>query len=555
MRVNSRAMAIAGISAAALVATASGGGSSSSSDGSGEGTAATGGEIIARGCENQNPLIPGDTGESCGHDVVELFTSTLFRYNPETSQPENDLAESVETEDNQNFTVKIKPDVKFHDGTPVTAESFVKAWNFTANSANAQYLSYFMEPIEGFADLQSEDPDGDGPKKAPEPKETEMSGLKVVDDTTFTIKTTEPVSNLPVRLGYTAFAPLPEVFFEKGAKEYAKKPIGAGPYQVESFEQGDETVLTKFADYGGGTAKGNADKITFRVYDQTDAAYNDLLSGNIDTIDEIPSGQLVDDQWKTDLGDRVAEEPYPAIQTVTFAPEKTSPDYANPKLRQAISMAIDRQKIIDDQFQGAREPATGWVAPGVTGYKAGACGDYCEFNADEAKKLFDEAGGFDGKLTISYNADADHKPWVEATCASIKSTLGVECVATPVPDFATFREQIGEEKMKGMFRSGWIADYPHIENFLTPLFAAGGSSNDGKYDNKDFDAKLVEAGKLDEEESNAAYQEAEAMLAEEMPAIPMWYYTAQVGWSDKLENVKISKASGRIDLLNVSVAQ
>ncbi|MEX1908940.1 ABC transporter substrate-binding protein [Janibacter sp. Y6] len=549
-------MAIAGISAVALVATACGGGDNSSgSDGGGDGAAATGGEIIARGCENQNPLIPGDTGESCGHDVVELFTSTLFRYNPETSEPENDLAESVETEDNQNFTVKIKPDVKFHDGTPVTAESFVKAWNYTANAANAQYLSYFMEPIEGFADLQSEDPDGDGPKEAPEPKETEMSGLKVVDDTTFTIKTTEPVSNLPVRLGYTAFAPLPEVFFEKGAEEFAKKPVGAGPYMVESFSQGDETVLTKFADYGGGTAKGNADKITFRVYDESDAAYNDLLAGNIDTIDEIPSGQLVDDQWKSDLGDRVAEEAYPAIQTVTVAPEKTSPEYKDPKLRQAISMAIDRQKIIDDQFQGAREPATGWVAPGVTGFKGGACGEYCEYDAEKAKQLFDEAGGFDGKLTISYNADADHKAWVEATCNSIKGALGVDCVATPVPDFATFREQIGEEKMKGMFRSGWIADYPHIENFLTPLYATGGSSNDSKYSDEDFDAKLVEAGKLEEDESNAAYQEAEAMLAEDMGSIPMWYYTAQVGWSDKLDNVKISKASGRIDLLNASVKQ
>lgn len=109
--------------------------------------------------------------------------------------------------------------------------------------------------------------------------------------------------------------------------------------------------------------------------------------------------------------------------------------------------------------------------------------------------------------------------------------------------------------MKGMFRSGWIADYPHIENFLTPVFGKGGASNDNKYDNPAFNAKLVEAGKLQGEQSLTAYQDAEKMLAADMPAIPMWYYTATIGWSEKVADVKVNKASGRPDLLNVSVNQ
>ena len=165
----------------------------------------------------------------------------------------------------------------------------------------------------------------------------------------------------------------------------------------------------------------------------------------------------------------------------------------------------------------------------------------------------EEAGGFKGKITLAYNADSDHKPWTTATCNSIRDALGVDCVAQPVTTFAAFREQIGEGKMKGMFRSGWIADYPHIENFLTPLYATGGSSNDGKYSNEEFDTKLKDAAKAQGEESYALYQEAEKMLAEDMPAIPMWYYTSTIGWSEKLDNVKISKASGRPDLLNVTV--
>ncbi len=110
-------------------------------------------------------------------------------------------------QDNKLFTVKLKP-YKFHDGTEVKAKNFVDAWNYTAYGPNGQANSYFYGPVAGYADTQC--PDADCKQK---PKAKTMSGLKVVDDKTFTIQTTEPVSNLPVRLGYSAFAPLPDSFF------------------------------------------------------------------------------------------------------------------------------------------------------------------------------------------------------------------------------------------------------------------------------------------------------------------------------------------------------
>ena len=103
-------------------------------------------------------------------------------------------------------------------------------------------------------------------------------------------------------------------------------------------------------------------------------------------------------------------------------------------------MAIDREAIIKQIFNGTREPATGWVSPVVDGYKADDCGEFCKFDPAKAKAQLAEAGGFKGgKMTLSYNADASHKEWTEATCNTIKSALGVDCVATPVVDFSTFR--------------------------------------------------------------------------------------------------------------------
>ena len=115
---------------------------------------------------------------------------------------------------------------------------------------------------------------------------------------------------------------------------------------------------------------------------------------------------------------------------------------------------------------------------------------------------------------MSYNADAAHKDWTEATCNSIKQSLGVECQAVGVVDFATFRQQVGDRKMKGMFRTGWAMDYPSIENFLTPIYGTGAASNDSDYSNPAFDKLLAEgAAATDPAAANAKYQEAEALLA------------------------------------------
>jgi len=552
MRGTTRTVAVAAMSAVALLAAGCGSGDDS---GDTETTAAakTGGEITVRGCNPENPLVPSNTTETCGGNVIDAVFSKLVHYDAETAKPEMEVAESIETTDNQNFTIKLKTGWKFHDGTDIKAKNFVDAWNYAAFGPNAQSSGYFMEPIEGFGDLQcAGTTNPDDPCDGFTPKAKEMTGLKVVDDTTFTVKTTLKVANFPVRVGYSAFSPLPDAFFADPAA-FGDKPIGSGPYKLDSWTKEQSIVLSKFADYAGDFG-GKVDKITFKIYQDADSAYNDVLANNLDITDEIPASALIDDKYKTDLPDRNAQKETGVIQTVTVAPTAVDPNYADPKIRQAISMAIDRETIIKQIFNNTRVPATGWVSPVVDGFKAGQCGEFCTFDAAKAKALLDEAGGFKGdKITLSYNADAAHKEWTEATCNSIKQSLGVECVATGVVDFATFRAEIGDRKMKGMFRTGWQMDYPSIENFLTPIYATGSSSNDGDYSNAAFDTLLDEAAaETDPAASNAKYQEAEALLAADMPSIPMWYGKSTMGWSDKVTGVKIT-AFGTIDFASVSL--
>jgi oligopeptide transport system substrate-binding protein len=547
MRGTARTVAIAGISAVALLATACGGdsGDTTATEGSNETTAAEGqpgGEIVVNGCTPENPLVAGNTSETCGGNILDTITAKLVHYNTDDAAPENDIAESIETEDNQTFTVTIKQGYMFQDGTEVKAQNFVDAWNYTAFGPNGQSSSYFMTPIEGFDEVNAEDSTVE-----------ELSGLEVVDDYTFTIRTTEPVSNLPVRLGYTAFAPQPDAFFED-PEAFGKAPIGAGPYQVTEYNDGQSVVVEKFDDYSGEFG-GQVDKITFRIYQDTDAAYNDLLAGQIDVLNAIPTSALIDDRYQSDLGDRQTQRETGVIQYIGIN-SVASPDLDDPQIRKAISMAIDRDLINEQIFNNTRVPATGWVSPVVDGYQENACGDSCVYDPEAAKAMLDEAGGYDGELTLSYNGDGDHKAWTEATCNSISEALEISCTATPVVDFATYLTQLGNGEMTGMWRLGWQMDYPSIENFLAPIYAKNASSNYfGPYDNPEFEQLLTEAAAADSlDEANAKYQEAEAILAEDMVSIPMYYAKGTIGWSEKLNPVAIN-AFGVPDYANITVAE
>ncbi|MQA93677.1 MAG: ABC transporter substrate-binding protein [Streptosporangiales bacterium] len=545
----SKTGAFAVIAGLALLATGCAGGGGGQTSGGGPG-----GSIAIRGCEPENPLIPGDTGETCGGKVVDSLFTGLVEYNPDTAKPENAVAESIETEDNKKFTVKLKQGWKFHDGTEVKAHNFVDAWNYTANSANALAQGFWFEQFAGFEDVYTEDPDGEeGPKKAPKPAKDKLSGLEVVDDHTFTIELTAPFPVLPSKLGYTVFSPLPDSFF-KDPEAFGKKPVGNGPFKFNSWTNHAKIVVDRNDQYGG-AKKAKVKTIEFRMYKDDNSAYSDLISDNLDFTEQIPTSALTGDKWKSDLGERAIEGEQGVLQAISFP--MYDERFQNKDLRHAISLAIDRKTITEKIFSGGRTPATGWVSPVVEGYKPGACGKWCNFNAAEANALMDKAiaaGWKSGdELPMYYNGDADHKPWTDALCAGLNQVLQgkVKCTPKPFPTFAEFRTEVDDRKMDGIFRSGWQMDFPHIENFLTPLYKTGAPSNDGEWSNKAFDAKVEEADQeQDPAASIAAYQEAEAMMAEEMPAVPCWYYGLQAGYSTKVTNVKVTPF-GELDVYSI----
>jgi oligopeptide transport system substrate-binding protein len=535
MRGATQAKFAAGAIAIALAATAC---STSSSSSSSSGSNANG-VVRAWWGDPQNPLIPTDTNEVNGGAVLNMIFEGLQHYNPKTAQAELANAQSITTTDQQHFTITLKSGWKFSDGTPVTAHSYVDAWNWGAYLPHAQNnTDPFFTSIQGYSDVH---PDSGAPKAQT------MSGLKVINDTTFTVALTQKFSLWPDTLGYSAFYPLPQSFFTNPTA-WEAHPVGNGPYVIKSWTKGTGMSLTPNSLYSGNYKPKNGG-IDLKVYTDPNAAYADLQAGNLDIDNGLSTTALKTVQ--SDLNGRYLNEPAGINQTISFPLYAPGWNTANAKLvREGISMAIDRPTITKVIFQNTRTPATDWTSPVLGsegGFSSTLCGDVCTYNPTKAKQLIQQGGGIPGgQLTISYNADGPHKEWVDAVCNSINNALGNTnaCVGKPVGTFAQFRNQIQNKQVTSAFRTGWQMDYPLIQDFLQPLFFTNAASNDSHYSNPQFDSLVNQANAApDKATAVSTFQNAEKLLVTDLPSIPLWYQNGTVGWSSKVSNVALDPFS------------
>ena len=502
------------------------------------------GVVMVNGSEPENPLVPTNTNETGGGKIVDLINSGLVYYDAE-GVPRDEMAESIVSDDNTTWTVTLAGGWVFSDGSPITAQSYVDTWNYGALSTNNQLNGWWFEDIEGFDDLQAQT-DAAG-KVVAEPVATQMSGLAVVDDLTFTITLRAPLSDYPLRLGYAAYYPLPESAFDD-IDAYGRAPLASGPYKIADggWTHNQQIRLVPNEKYTGQRTVAN-DGVTIKFYTALDAAYNDLLAGNLDVIDAIPPSAF--STFERELGDRAVNQPAAIFQSFTI-PE-SMPHFSGEEgrlRRAAISRAIDRDTITGTIFSGTRTPAVDFTSPVIDGWSDSLPGsDVLVYDPAQAVELWAQADAispWSGTFTIAYNADGGHQEWVDAVTNSIKNTLSIDAAGQSYGDFGTFRTDVNASRngrpsgLTGAFRSGWQADYPGLYNFLGALYATGASANDGGYSNPEFDAVLrqgTEAPSLDE--ANVFFEKSQEILLVDLPAVPLWYSNVTGGYSSRVENV------------------
>ena len=421
------------------------------------------------------------------------------------------------------YTFTIKKGLVFSNGDPVLPSSFKYAWVRNGQKSFASPYGYLIDYIKGGADLQAG-------------KVTNLDSSIVADDTAMTLKVTleAPFADFPAVVSHTFFMPLPEkvVSLLTDQTQWDKGlMIGNGPFMMDKPKSATEISMVRNDKWAGnvlGDKKAKLDRVVFKVTKDVESGYTDFEAGNIMSA-TIPSGKYAEAESK--YGNTTKS---PQLGSYHFDFGMSDPAIGgdkNIKLRQAISLAVDRDQINQKVYEGARTVSTGITPNGIPGFKPNIC-QYCTFDLPKAKALlkeWEDAGNKPQTITIDYNTGASHADVVAIIQQNLKD-LGLDVKTNPVS-----AKYFGTMAKDGchLCRAGWYADYPTYGNFMLDLFgkASIGGNNLGSFNDPKFEDILTKAqAEVDDTKRAALYQSAEDyLLNTQMAALPLnWYNGDQV---------------------------
>ena len=421
------------------------------------------------------------------------------------------------------FTFTIKKGLVFSNGDPVLPSSFKYAWVRNGQKSLASPYGYLINFIKGGADLQAG-------------KVTNLDSSITADDTAMTLKVTleQPFADFPAVVTHTFWMPLPEKEVSKLTDQTQWDKglmIGNGPFMQDKPKSATEISMVRNDKWAGnvlGDKKAKLDKVVFKITKDVESGYTDFEAGNVMSA-TIPSGKYAEAQAK--YGNTTKQ---PQLGSYHFDMGFSDPTIGgdkNLKLRQAISLAVDRDQINKKVYEGVRTISTGITPKGIPGFKEGIC-KYCSFDLTKAKALLKEwtdAGNKLAPITIDYNTGGSHADVVAIIQQNLKD-LGLEVKTNPVS-----AKYFGTMAKDGchLCRSGWYADYPTYGNFMLDLFgkASIGGNNLGSFNDPKYEEILAKAqAEVDDTKRGVLYQQAEDyLLNEKMAALPLnWYVGDQV---------------------------
>ena len=339
-------------------------------------------------------LEPAFLEENNGVEIGKELYDGLVRYDPKTLETKPAIAEKWEySADKKTITFQIRKGVKFHDGTEVKVQDIMDDWNRLAAKDTASPVSFPLEPIVGFKEVNS------GAAKT-------LSGLKKVDDYTLAVTLSESDAAFLTSLGHPAASIYKISGAVKGGKDFgtpASTPenlIGTGAFKFVKWNADQDVTIAKFNDYYGD--KVHVDKVVYKIFKDESTALNDFRAGNLEFADILPPGQ------KQGV---IKEFPGQTIKTVALTTQylgfnlNKAPFKDNLNLRKAIAYAIDPQAVIDTVLEGISTVANGPLPAGMPGYDKDLKAP--TYDKAKAKEYLAKAGFPDGKglppIQYSYN--------------------------------------------------------------------------------------------------------------------------------------------------------
>lgn len=432
------------------------------------------------------------------------------------------IAESWDVStDGLNYTFHLR-DAKWSDGQPVKASDFEYAWKRALDPALASTYAYQLLYLKNAFDFNS------GKAKA------EDVGVKATDDKTLQVTLEAPTAYFPDLCWTPTYMPVRKDIVDAAPVDWFTKPetlIGNGPYKLKSWEHSSEIVMEKNDTYWDAANTAFIKNVTWTLLDDEAAALSGFEAGDLDIVDAlVPQAEI------QNLVAAGKAKIHDMLGTYYIYLNNARAPFDNPKVRQALSLAIDRQYIVDKVTRGGQLPAVGIVPYKVPDVDASADfrskgGDLLSKTPDvaKAKQLLAEAGYPDGKgfpdVEMYYNTQSGHKAIMEAVTEMWKTNLGLTTFKTPNMEWKVLTEKINAKDYQ-MCRMGWIGDYIDPMTFFD-MFLSDSSQNQINYNNAEYD-KLVKEAKISNDQTlrMGNMHKAEQLIVNDAGLIPIYYYVS-----------------------------
>ncbi|WP_274427188.1 peptide ABC transporter substrate-binding protein [Chelativorans sp. YIM 93263] len=513
--------------------------------------AATGVLAMATAALAQTTYVRGNDGDpetldqhktstiSEAHLLRDLYEGLVI-YDPEANVIPG-VAESWDvSDDGRTYTFHLREDASWSNGDPVKAEDFVYSFQRIMTPDTGAKYANILYPIKNAEQIHTGGLD---------PSEL---GVEAVDEKTLEITLERPTPYFLELLTHQTGLPVNPASVEEHGSDFVRPEnmVSNGAYTLVSFTPNDKIVMEKNPEFREADSV-SIDRIEYIPFEDRANCVRRFEAGEVHSCSDLPADQL--ESIKERLGDQVRTPPYLGTYYYSLNTQKES--LKDPRVRQALSMVIDRDFVADEIWSGSMIPAFGLVPPGIGNYDVEPVKpEWADLSIldreDQAIALMEEAGyGPDNplELELSYNNSENHKNTATAI-ADMWAPLGVN-VTFNVRDASAHYAHLRDSDDYEVARAGWIGDYSDPQNFLFLVRSDNPGFNYAKYDNPEYDALLDQAAEETDLEKRAQIlRQAEEIFVRDTPYIPLLYYSSHSlvspkleGWKDNIQNVHATR--------------
>lgn len=445
------------------------------------------------------------------------------------------VAESWEiSDDGLTYTFKLRENAKWSNGDPVKASDFVFAFQRIQDPKTAAPYANMLYPMVN-AEAANKGEKG----------LTDV-GVRAVDDRTLEIKLGAPTPYFLELLTHQVAYPLHQASVEQHGDNFVQPGnlVTNGAFMLEAFTPNDKIVMRKNPNFHD-AANVKIDVVNWIPFEERATCLRRFEAGEVQACSDLPYEQL--EYMRGKFGAQVRVVPY--LGTYYLPVKVKKEKLADPRVRHAISMVIDRDFIANEIWNGGMLPGYSIVPPGISNYDTPVFLPYKDVDVldreDEAKKLLEEAGVEPGELSVElrYNTSENHKNTMTAVADMLKN-IGITATLFEMEGTGYF-DYMKNDGDFDITRAGWIGDYSDLQNFLFLFESQNLGFNYPRWANAEYDALMKKAGETgDLKARSELLRQAEEIFLKDVPAIPIMYYASGSlvsdklsGWEDNIMNV------------------